>query len=464
MHCPYSAENTIHLSFNVDGLPLFKSSVKVMWPVLCAIHLNPIVVFPTTLTCGNKKPNDLHFLDDVVADLKDLLSSGIQCKGKQHSINVLCIVCDTPAKAFVRGTKLCSGYYGCDKCDQKGEWFDRVTFQDTENFTLRTDASFRSQVQPQHHKGSTPLVQLSNDMIKGFPIDYMHQSCLGVMKKLLHSWTSGARGVRLSNTQKHMVTTRLLQIRSEIPSMFSRMPRSLDEVERWKATEFRQFMLYTGKLVLKGILGDDMYQHFLTFSIAMSLLVSPTLVQRHSEYARNLLHFFVCRGRELYGEEFIVYNVHSMLHITDDAVQFHGLDNCSAFKFESYLYTMKRMVRSGKQPLSQIAKRIEERQSSPLKKSKERDTANARDKAFLLHENGCEITDEMEKDGKVLCRVYHNPVPLFTEPWHSFLVGVYNYNKKKTSMRWIPRKQVEKRAIRINHGDTVTFMAILHQQ
>ncbi|KAK9977262.1 hypothetical protein ABG768_019083 [Culter alburnus] len=125
--------DTIDLSFNVDGLPLFKSSGKVMWPVLCAIHLNPTVVFPTTLTCGNNRPNDLYFLEDFVADLEVLLSSGIQCKGKKHSINVLCIVCDALVKAFVRGTKLYSGYYGCDKCDQKGEWFNRVTFQDTGN-------------------------------------------------------------------------------------------------------------------------------------------------------------------------------------------------------------------------------------------------------------------------------------------------------------------------------------------
>lgn len=236
------------------------------------------------------------------------------------------------------------------------------------------------------------------------------------------------------------------------------------ELERWKATEFQQFMLYTGKLVLKGILEDDLYQHFLAFSVAMCLLVSPTLVKRHSEYARNLLHYFVCRGRELYGEEFIVYNIHSMLHITDDAVQFNGLDSCSAFKFESYLHTMKRMVRSGKHPLRQVAKRIEERQLSPLEKHREKKTSSAKDKAFLINENGCEIIDEMEKDGKVLCRVYHNPLPMFIKPCHSFLMEVYNYNKKQTSMRWIPREQVEKRAIRINLGDTVTFMAILHQQ
>ncbi len=42
-----------------------------MWPVLCAIHLNPIVVLPTTLICGNKQTNDLHLLVDIAADLKD---------------------------------------------------------------------------------------------------------------------------------------------------------------------------------------------------------------------------------------------------------------------------------------------------------------------------------------------------------------------------------------------------------
>ncbi|KAL1251051.1 hypothetical protein QQF64_018847 [Cirrhinus molitorella] len=192
------------------------------------------------------------------------------------------------------------------------------------------------------------------------------------MKKLLLSWTSEARGVRLSSTQKLEVSNRLLQIKNEILSIFSRTPRSLGEMERWKATGFQQFMLYTGKLVQKGILEDDLYQHFLGFSVVMCLLVSPTLVKSHSEYAGNLLHYFVCRGRELYGEEFIVYNIHSMLHITDDAVQFNGLENCSAFKFKSNLHTMKRIVRSGKHPLGQVTKRIEKRQPSPLEKHREK--------------------------------------------------------------------------------------------
>ncbi len=37
--------DTIYLSFSIDGLPLFKSSGKVVWPVLCAVHLKPSSFF-----------------------------------------------------------------------------------------------------------------------------------------------------------------------------------------------------------------------------------------------------------------------------------------------------------------------------------------------------------------------------------------------------------------------------------
>lgn len=72
----HTVPDSIDLSFNIDGLPLFKSSGRTMWPVLCAVHLKPTIVFPVTLTCGGAKPTDLHFLDDMVADINNLLSSG----------------------------------------------------------------------------------------------------------------------------------------------------------------------------------------------------------------------------------------------------------------------------------------------------------------------------------------------------------------------------------------------------
>src|SRR6218665_1431413 len=64
-------------------------------------------------------------------------------------------------------------------------------------------------------------------------------------------------------------------------------------------------------------------------------------------YAHDLLVHFVLHCRELYGEEFLVCNVHSMIHMTAEAQQFGCLDNCSGFIFENYLQQIKLMVRAG---------------------------------------------------------------------------------------------------------------------
>lgn len=80
-------------------------------------------------------------------------------------------------------------------------------------------------------------------------------------------------------------------------------------------TKLLQIALYTGKMVLKGVLPDKMYHHFLTFSVALCILISPGLAKEYNSYAGELLTFFVKQGRALYGTEFLVYNVHSMVHL-----------------------------------------------------------------------------------------------------------------------------------------------------
>ena len=44
---------------------------SVLWPVLHSIQIEPITVFPTAITCGTSKPENLDFLKDTVTDFAE---------------------------------------------------------------------------------------------------------------------------------------------------------------------------------------------------------------------------------------------------------------------------------------------------------------------------------------------------------------------------------------------------------
>ena len=67
----------------------------------------------------------------------------------------------------------------------------------------------------------------------------------------------------------------LFNLQHFVPKLFARKPRNPYKVARWKATEYSQFLLYTGKIILKSILPQTVYNHFLVVSVASYILVSP---------------------------------------------------------------------------------------------------------------------------------------------------------------------------------------------
>ena len=138
-----------------------------------------------------------------------------------------------------------------------------MTYPEVDDLQLRTDFSFRNQLNEEHHHGQSILSELPVDMVKSFPIGYMHQVCLGCMKRLLLIWMRSMRQYRESADHTHQISSRLEEMKKCIPSAFARKPGSLKDIDRWKATEYRQFLLYTGMMALKGILRSDFYEHFL---------------------------------------------------------------------------------------------------------------------------------------------------------------------------------------------------------
>jgi hypothetical protein len=70
--------------------------------------------------------------------------------------------------------------------------------------------------------------------------------------------------------------------------------------------------------------------------------------------------YFVSKGAEICGPEFLFYNVHSLVHLSKEVERYGTPDNTSAFIFENYMQKLKRCVRNARNPVVQVAKRLHE--------------------------------------------------------------------------------------------------------
>lgn len=229
-----------------------------------------------------------------------------------------------------------NAYHSCNSCIVEGVFLsNRMAFPDLDS-TLRTNMSFRNQYDEDYHKGFCPLTKFNINIVDNVVLEYMHNICLGVMKRLLLFWKKGKKPVRFLNDDiSNEISSELITLKSFFPKEFSRSPRSLEELEFWKATEFRSFLLYSGPIVLKGRLKKSLYKHFMVLHCAIRLLLSDETCIAYNDVANDLLRKFVIEYSFLYGEEYITYNVHGLIHIAH-FVKIHGsLDKFSAFKFEN---------------------------------------------------------------------------------------------------------------------------------
>lgn len=352
----------LEICFNVDGIPLFRSSREQLWPILGQIKNFECRPFVVALFSGKSKPKPINqYLNNFVIELNNLLQNGFCFNGKFFEIKVHSFVCDAPARAFLKCIKSHTGYSCCEKCTEGGQYYKNKIVLLNTNAQKRTNELFRKQDDIEHHLGETPLLKLPIDLIKCFPIDYMHNICLGIMRKLLNTWLKGPLHVRLSQCSVNIISDRLINLKIYMPSEFNRKPRSLDELANWKATEFRLFLLYVGPFVLRNILDTAVYENFLLIHFFVSILLSDIHIKNFGiPFVQNMINIFIKHCKNLYGLEFLVYNVHIVSHICDDVNVFGPLDKFSAFAFESYLGQLKKLVKSPKNILQQIHRRLAE--------------------------------------------------------------------------------------------------------
>jgi len=357
----------IDLLIHIDGLRLFKSSAKEMWPILCRIFFQPMIYDPFTVAvyAGNSKPKYLHmYFDKFVKEINYLQQEGITIDNKFYAVKIKGFVADTPARSFIKATQGHSGFHCCERCCVTGKKKNKSNVFLETSCEKRTDISFRQFRDSNHHTNATPLLLIRPpvDMIKSFILDFMHLG-QGVMKRLLEYWTT-VKDTKMGQWAKNELSRRLIYLRNQIPSEFQRKPREIQLLSKWKANEFMFFLLYAGPIVVKGLLKREQYLNFLLFHTACRLLCSANDAITYKDYAQEYLEKFVTSAIDLnlYNADFASINVHNMIHLSDDVENMHcNLFDISAFSFENHLGGIKKLIRAPNAILAQYCRRLQEK-------------------------------------------------------------------------------------------------------
>lgn len=357
--------NDLKLGVNVDGLPISKSSKSQFWPILVSICNVPVLtkyILPVGIYHGSKKPDSSEdFLNYFLKDILNLIQFGIQINDRLFNFKIGHIVCDAPAKSYLLNVKGFNAYFGCNTCTDEGTFIDgRMAFLSMDS-SQRTNESFRNKTNEYYHKGPSVLEILPINMIDDVPLDNMHCTYIGVMKKLIEFWVKGKKDVRLLDVAKNDINENILNLKTYVPSEFSRHPRLLDDFYFWKATELRCFLLYYGHIVLKGKLKKNFYLHFLHLVTAIRILVTPETCISLNAKAKILLETFVKDYAALYGQKFITYNVHNLIHLPFFVLRHGPLESFSCFKYENYLQEIKKFMKCSRFPLQEVSNRIYEK-------------------------------------------------------------------------------------------------------
>lgn len=276
----------LQLDINIDGIPLFKSSRVQLWPILCRIinTKEKLLPFAVGLYIDNKKPNCVKdYLKDFVDEVHLLIDS-LVLNGKKINLKFRCLTCEAPAKAFICGVPGHSSSDGCTKCTQVAKKIDNVLTYSSFSGTPISDVDFALRKYPKQHsnifkKEKTPLEEIGFDMISQTPLDSMHLVDLGVMRKMLIRITQNKTQQKTSKKNISAISSGLIKLRNFFPKEFPRKPRGLDDLHHWKATEFHQFLAYSGIIVLNTNVHEDIFYEVLILHNDYRLLCSPRHVE-----------------------------------------------------------------------------------------------------------------------------------------------------------------------------------------
>lgn len=115
------------------------------------------------------------------------------------------------------------------------------------------------------------------------------------------------------------------------PDSMLRLPRSVTCRKYWKASEFRNFLLYYSVPCLRGILPTEYYNHLLFLVHGIYTLLKGSISIEELTTAHISVSTFHKQFQDLYGLRNMRYNLHLLNHIAQCVLDWGPLWANSAF-------------------------------------------------------------------------------------------------------------------------------------
>lgn len=336
--------------------------------------------------------------------------------------------------------------------------------------TLRTDERFRQQIDEEHHRCVTPLVDLPIDLVEDFVVaDPLHLLELGVMKRCLKGWVRGDFNFKskFSGNDINRLSELLLECNKLMPKELHRAVRSIKYLTYWKGLEYRTFLLYLGMVVLKDILSEDIYLHFLKLVCAVTIC-SCKEYEENLDLANILFREYVEEYITLYGVDSISSNVHNLIHIVPDVKKFGILNSISTYPFENCLGQIKNLLRQGNLPLEQVARRMVEREvlvdpeitmsKYPLINEK----SKKKDRCFMTIDHEIiEIVSQTD-NSLIIGKSVKDLRNFFVQPFSSSNINIFVATGEKNDPKPYQITSIKCKMISLPYHNKQVFMPLLH--
>ncbi|XP_062557409.1 uncharacterized protein LOC134222280 [Armigeres subalbatus] len=497
---------TASININIDGLPLYKNGTAQIWPILVNVSERPeIPPMIAGIFYGNNKPKRVEqFLAPFVEEMLPIIEQGVIIKEHKLTVKVRSIICDAPARAFVKGVVNFNSIHGCLKCCTIGEYSKelRTTIFPQTSAERRTNLGFRDRLYGKHHQDhkthqdrkiirtpiETPFLRLPIDMVEDFIVsDSLHLLHLGVMKKLLLTYRDGHKNIFKWSAKTLKEISKLL-VQIKLPIEIHRSVRGMDYVNHWKASEFGSFLNYIGIVVLRHFLNEDHYKNFVRLFCA-NTICSTNYYQRFLPVAKVLFKEFIADYHDHFGS--VTSNIHNLVHVVEEVETKGPLPSISTYPFENHLYQIKKTVRSGRLPLSQIINRMAEKDKLRYKNSHHNHVyptfeeqsktdssiflrislslhftlrSNFTDKWFLTKQHQIIAMDFTKFDGIFGKQMITQNQNLFIDPIDSTCLNVFMINSAPTydEQRIYQIDSILCKLVVVANGNDMTFIPMVH--